>query len=318
MSDAAVSAPVAEVSDVSEVAEVSEVEGSGEESVEGGEETTELNQELAQKIKSLKLKIDGIEVEEEIPFEVTPEQAEWLKKELQLARAANKRMQEAAELRKKDSMTQQQIQDFLAALKENPIEILESMGIDTKDMSTKRLQEEIKKMEMSEEERKIAELQKELQELKSKEENARKKAEMEEQERLKSQYAAEYERDLMDAITKSNLPANPEIIQRMAQYMHTALKLGIDLNFSDIIPLVRESIQNDMNKLLGSLPVEEIMKVLGDENIQMIMGKKAPKPAKKAPVTPKDIVDTSTRKEKDDDFKPKFKSKPMSDFFSKL
>jgi len=192
------------------------------------------------------------------------------------------------------------------------------MGIDTKDMSTKRLQEEIKKMEMSEEERKIADLQKELQELKSKEENSRKKAEMEEQERLKSQYAAEYERDLMDAITKSNLPANPEIIQRMAQYMHTALKLGIDLNFSDIIPLVRESIQNDMNKLLGSLPVEEIMKVLGDENIQKIMGKKAPKPAKKVPVTPKDIVDTSTRKQIEDDSKPKFKSKPMSDFFSKL
>lgn len=310
-------AEVGEVSDVTETPEI--VEGTQEAAAEIKEEApAELQAELVKKIQELELKIDGETVKEKLPFEVTEEQAKWLQKELQLARAANKRMQEAAELRKKDIATQEEIQGFLQALKQNPIEILESMGIDTKDMSEKRLQAEIEKMQMTEEERKIAELQKELQELKSKEEAAKKQAELMEQEKLKSQYAAEYERDLINAIDSSGLPKNPEIIQRLAQYMHTALRLGIDLNFKDLIPLVQQSIQSDLTSLLGSLPIEQIMQILGDGNIQKIIGSKKPAVSKKAPVTPKSVQDTATKKDKEDPFKPKFKTGNLDDFFRNL
>lgn len=311
----AVDAVESDVNESPEIDSTEEIEGEELESSEGEQE---LQEELAQQIKRLKLKVDGEEIEEELPFEVSPEQAEWLQKELQLARVANKRMQESADLRKKDMATQRDIESFIQALKTNPIEILEQMGIDTKDMSEKRLQEEIKKMEMTDEERRIAELQKELQDLKSKEEAAKKQMELQEQERLRNQYAAEYERDLLDAIDHSGLPKNPEVIQRLAQYMHSALKLGIDLNFKDLIPLVQESLQNDMMSLLGSLPIEQIMKVLGDDNISKIVGKKAHKLGKKAPITPKSIQDTGTKKDKDDPFAKKYKKVNMEDFFSKI
>lgn len=298
--------------EASSEAESSETEGNE------GEGQEELQEALEEQIKLLKLKVDGEEFEEELPFEVSKEQAEWLQKELQLARASQKRMQEAAELRKKDTQTQEELQGFFQALKENPMAVLESMGVNTKEISEARLQEEIKKLEMTEEEREIAELKQKLKDHEEKEQTAKKQKELEEQERLKNQYAAEYEKDLMNAIDNSNLPKNPEIIQRLAQYMHTALQLGIDVGFQDLIPMVHDSIRSDMSKLLGSLPVDEIMGVLGDENIQKIMAKKGPKVTKKAPPSPKDIQDTSQTKEKPNPFAPKYKTKSMKDFFGKL
>ena len=315
MSEAAqaVEAPVVETP-VSEAPEGEVNETSPESGVQESQVQEELKAELKSQIKKLKLKVDGKDVERQIDL---ANEAELIKL-AQMAEMANKRAQEAAELRKRSSQTEVEVGQFIEALKSNPFKVLEQMGIDTKDLSEKRLQEEIKKLEMSEEEREIMELRQKLQEHEQREAAAKKQIELEKIERMKDQYAQDFERDLITAIDKSHLPKNPEVINRLAQYMATAIKLGIDISFQDIIPLVHDNLRTDMKALLGGLPIEEVLEVLGDEKIQKIMAKKMPKPAKKAPEGPKDVKDTSKPKVKEDEYGRKFKTKAMKDFFSKL
>jgi len=298
------------------VESISEASDASEEAAPSQGEA-ELQKALETKIKSLKLKIDGIETEEQIPFEVTPEQAEWLKKELQLARVSSKRMQEAAELRKKTIQSEEEVQNFINYLKANPMEVLEKMGLDTKEISEKRLQAEIEKMQMSDEERKIQELQEKVRAYEEEQKRIKEQSKLEREEALRNQYAAEYEKDLMATLEESGLGYNPEIIQRLNQYMHTALKLGINLSYKDLMPMVTESINADIAKLVSSFSVEQIEKLLGEDKIKGIVSKR--KVVKKeVPPTAKSITDTTEAKTKEDPFARKTKTVPMNDFFKNI
>lgn len=283
-----------------------------------GEVTQEQAQQIQQMIKQLTVKVDGKEFIEELPFEISPEHAEYLTKQIQLAKMANKRAQEKAEIEKAANLKDQQLQEFFLALKEMPEAILEDMGIDKKEMAVRILEEEAKKLEMTDEERKILELQEELQEIKRREEAALKKAQTEESERLKNQYAAQFEKDLMEALEQSKLPKNPEIISRMSQYMRHALQNNIDLSFKDIVPLVQSSVTGDLKSLVASLPVDEIEKLLGDEIVKNIAGRRKPS-KKEIPPRPDDIKDTGNiEKLKDELFRRKNRKLPMKDFFDKI
>jgi hypothetical protein len=278
---------------------------------------SELKEQLIQKISELELKIDGSTIKEKLPFEVTPEQAEWLKKELQLARVSSKRMQEAAELRKRTLQTEEEVQNFINMLKSNPMEILEHLGLDTKEISEKRLQAEIEKMQMSDEERKIQELQEKVRAYEEEQKRIKEQSKLEREEALRNQYAAEYEKDLMSTLEESGVGYNPEIIQRLNQYMHTALKLGINLSYKDLMPMVTESINADIAKLVSSFSVEQIEKLLGEDKIKGLVSKR--KVVKKeVPPTAKSITDTTVAKEKEDPFARKTKTIPMNDFFKNL
>lgn len=313
--DAAIAEVSPEVSSDTPADEQIEASETTETETPSGEQEV-LQKSLESKIKSLKLKIDGVEVEENLPFEVSPEQAEWLRKELQLARVANKRMQEAADLRKSKLKTDEDVNSFLNALETDPMAVLEKLGINTKEISEKRLQAEIEKMQMSEEDRKIAELQEKIRLYEEEQTQLKEQARLEKEEAMKTQYAAEYEKDLLGAMDVMGLGNNPELVQRMNHYMASAIKLGIDISFNDLIPLIQESLNNDLMRLVPSLSIEQIEKLLGEDKIKGIVGKR--KVVKKeAPPTASSIQDTATRKE-ENPFAPKYKTVNAKDFFKKI
>lgn len=266
----------------------------------------------AELIRTLSLKVDGEEITEELPFDVTPEQAEYLTKQLQLAKMSNKRAQEAADLRKTDIQRNQDIQDFMEYIKTNPSEALSKLGIDVKDFSEKELEKEVEKMQMTDEEREIAELRSELESRKRAEDEAKSTAEEREQEVLRDKYAAEFEKDLLGALDSSQMPNNPEIVQRMNQYMRVALQNGIDLSFQDIIPLVSESINTELERLVSSTPTDKLIKMLGEENVKKIAGSRR---KKVAPPTANSVSDTAAGKSSEKKDKKKVR---MDDFFRNL
>lgn len=294
-----------------------ESEGSQELSSEqlSEQETEEpSDSEVAEMIKTLKLKVDGEIITEELPFEVSPEHAEYLQKQLQLAKMAQKRAQETAELRKLDQSKAQQVEEFLAALKGNTKGVLEEMGLDVREFAEKVLEEEVQRMEMSEEERKILDLQEQLKKHQEKEEEAQRKAELAEQERVRDQYAAQYEKDLMSAINDNAMMNDPEIISRMTNLMRIALQNGIDLSFNDLAPIVEEEINASITKLARSKSPEQILKLLTEDQIKSLISSQKPK--KEAPPTASSIKDTGAKAKKDDG--PVKKTVSMNDFFKNL
>ena len=130
MSNAAPSAPQMDSSAQSPSLESSESENS---TLEGAsqEQSVENLQDLAQNgtaaeqkaakkmLKSLKLKVDGREIEEKLPFEIPDDEetVEWMKRNLQMSKMGQKRAQEYSTLEK-------EVKTFIEELRKNPRKIL--------------------------------------------------------------------------------------------------------------------------------------------------------------------------------------------------
>lgn len=282
--------------------------------------TDEVAKEASELLRKLSLKVDGEEIEEELPFDLSPEHQEWMVKQLQLAKMANKRAQEAAEIKKQSQSAEKDINEFFDLLKENPADMLEKLGVDVKGFAEKVVDGEFEKMQMTEEERKIQELTEQLEAIKKKEEAAKKLAEEKELQALTQKFQMEFEQDLMGALNESALPKNPEIIKRTTSLMRIALQNKIPLKFKDIIPVVQNDIKNELSALLGHFPLDVIEKLLSDEKIGELSkrrrkAKEAVKKTQEAPPTANDIKDTG---ESSKQSKPKGRTKSARDFFKNL
>lgn len=319
MADAENAAPVADVAQEVATEPVQEgQEGEVQASPEGQPQATDAQvQQVAQKIKQLKLKVDGQELIEDLPFEVTPEQAEYLKKELQMSKMASKRAQEAAELRKNSQKRESELNNFLDLLKENPQLILKEMGKNPLELAEKWLQEEVEKMQMDPKERRIKELEAEMKKI-ADEKTAAKKAHEEAQAKIvRDKYASDFESQLMNAMKSGSLPNNPELINRMTNYMAKAIEQGIDVSFEDIIPIVKNSHRELVKSSLKDFSAQELLELMSEAQVNDLVIKKMPKAEKKkAPPTAQSVQDSGERVEVDSG--PKFRRQSSTEFFRKL
>lgn len=314
---AAVAAPEV-VSEAEESAEVNVDEVNTESSEDSlSSEASEVEMESASKmIKQLNLKVDGEEFIEELPFEVTPEQAEYLKKELQLSRMGQKRAQKSAEIEKREAKLKADLEEFLGELKNNPASILEQMGVDVKQMAENLMNEEIELLELTPEERRVRELEAQLEEIKAKEEAAKKSKEEAEFQALQDRYAADFEVQLTEAIDKGNLPKSPYIINQMVTMMSEAINSGIDVSFEDLIPIVQDSHQNEIRDRISGMSAEDLIGLISEKTLNDIIIKKAPSKKKVAPPTANTIVETG--KTKEEKASAKFRTKSADDFFRNM
>ena len=274
------------------------------------EEVEAAQEAINEAIKKYQCKVDGKEFERELDLSKDEE----IVKLIQLAEMSGKRAQESAELRKSDIQRNEEVQSFLDSLTGNTAQTLAKLGIDVKAFAEKVMDEQIEDLELSDEQREIKRLQTELEAKIQGEKEAKELAEKDKYEALQNKYAAEWEKDLIESIDDSGLPNNTEVVSRMTRLMGVALENGIDLSFKDVVPLVREEMNSDIQKMLGKMPSEVIEKLLGEDRIKEMSSKIKVK--KDAPPTADQILDTATKKKTEPKIKPRTKS--AKDFFSKL
>lgn len=197
-----------------------------------------------------KVKVDGKEVELTI---------EELKQGYSHGAAANKRMQEAAKI-KKDT------EEFIHRLKTDPMGLLEDprLGIDARAKAEEYL---LKKMEfdsMSPAEKELTQAKLKLAEVeaeKKAQEKAKQDAELSE---MTKKYTEDYTKDILDTLKASSLPKTEHSVRRIAYYMHQGLLRGYELKAADVVQLVKDDYENDVKALLGEADGETLMKFLGD------------------------------------------------------
>lgn len=210
--------------------------------------------EVQKNIKKLKLKIDGKDVEEEIDLNNDQE----LAKHLQLSKAAQKRMQEAAEERKKMEYLFEQLQ-------KNPEKVMKELGLDPEEFAVDLLNKKIADNQKSPEQRQIEQLQREVEEAKKQreEENtARRNAEIQ---RYQKEFETKLEDGIIGALKEANLPNKPYTVKRFAENMLIALDQGINLEVRDLIPLVKQDLENDIKELFAASPDEFISEMIGKD-----------------------------------------------------
>lgn len=236
----------------------------------------------AKRIRELKLKVHGQEYTEELPFEIEedPEVVEYLTKQLQLSKAAQRAMQEKSTFEK-------QVGQFFQDMKSNTKAKLIELGIDPKEFAAQVIEEEIKKAQMSPEQLKQMELEQELARLR---EEAKAKEEEFNQRELERVRAVEFEKidtQMTQALDRSDLPRKPYVVRKMAEYMLIGANNGIDLTPEDVLPLVRQDLLGDLQEVIGSLPEDKAEEFIGKEVLNRFRKKNLAKA--KQPTTPASV-----------------------------
>jgi len=256
--------------------------------------------------KKLKLKVDGEDIEEEIDLN----NEEELKKHLQLSKAAQKRMQETATLKK-------QLAEFVETMKKDPGTVLAQLGISVDEFAEKHIEKMIESAKKSPEQLEKEKMEQELKALKEQVEKEKRDKENAELERLRDQEAANIEKDINDYLTsaKSVLPkSNPWVLRTTAQYMLLAMKNGYNnVTVKDVIPVVERQFQSDLQELFGVMPEDTMEMVIGKNNLERL--RKMRLKQRKVQTTTTNQIAKSTGNERPRDEKPQGKQKTYKSLF---
>lgn len=227
--------------------------------------------EVQKLVKKFKLKVDGEELEEE--FDLSNE--EELRNQFQLARAAQKRMAEAAEVKKQIAQLQGGMDQFIQLLKEDPKAILThpGIGVDLKKFAQEIINAEIEEQQKSPEQKEKEKLEKELREIKEKYENEKKTKEKEEFERLQAEQEEKITNDFQTALSEVKLPASKRALKYMAEYSALALQNGIDVPASAVAKLVSEQMRSDYKEMLKNSS-DDVLEQFIDKEIEARLQKR--------------------------------------------
>lgn len=231
---------------------------------EGAEQTPEqiaaAGVPKARNVKKFKLKVDGEEFDEE--FDLDDE--EGLKRHFQMSKVSQKRMSEAAKVRK-------QAEDFMGSIRKDFTQILkkpEAFGLTAKEAREQVEQwfaSQIEDELMSPEQKKVRDADRIIRE----HEENRKRTETEEQDRmfneLKSNAAQNYDKTISEALSSSGLPKTPKTVKRMAELMHKNLSMGLELEPKHLVQMVREDYLSEIKELFGQTDGDAMISMLGDD-----------------------------------------------------
>ena len=259
---------------------------------------------IEQRIKKLKLKVDGKEFEQEVNFD----DDESLIRELQMAKVGQKRSQEKAELEK-------ELGKFLGQLNKNPLETLaKEMGMNVDQVIEKYINEQIENSKKSPDQLEREKLQAELNQLRQEQENEKQTFKQKELERLQNQEFERYDMLMEQALTKSDIPKSPYVVKKIADYMLVALQNGYDVTPDDVIPLVREEMHSDLGEMFQSMPEDVIEKLLGDRVLNKLRKRRVAKAQDATKALGKSGLTETGKTSKTESDKPKTKTS-FKDFF---
>lgn len=235
-------------------------------------------------LKSLKIKFNGKEYDEALPFEIPDDEAstKWMREQLQRSKLSASKAQEYSSLEK-------EVSAFIQELKANPKKALANpaIGVDIKKLAQEIIEEEIENAAKSPEQLEKERLEQELKTLKEEREKEKESGRQKEFERLQEQEYERYDQAMSKALEGSTLPKSPYIIKKMADYMLMGLQDGMDLQPADVIGLVEQDMQNDLKEMFAVMPDDVIEAVVGKDVIGRIRKKSiANAKAKQQPPVP--------------------------------
>lgn len=213
------------------------------------------NQPVAPVKKKFKYKADNQDVEEELSDEE-------ITSRLSLAKAAHKRMSEAATIKK-------QTEQFIKLLQENPMAVLNNEKImgqkKFREIAEQFIYEQIQQESMTPEQREAIEKDKRLSDYERREKEQREQHEQNQLKQLESHYVQQFEKVMIEAFQSTNLPKNPFTVKRMAELMQKNLQYKLDLPPQELAKLVKEDMQNEQKHLISSASAEQLIEMFGEE-----------------------------------------------------
>lgn len=264
-------------------------------------------------LSKLKIKVDGREYEESLPFEIEdkPETVEWMRKNLQMSKMGQDRS-------KKLTTLEGEVRSFVEELKKNPRKVLmdPTIGVDIKKMAAEIIEEEIANSQKSPEQLKAEKLENELKELKSQREKEKEEAKTRDFERIQQESFERYDLLIGQALEKSDLPKSPYVVKKMADYMMLGLQNGMDINPADVLPVIRDEIQDELKQMFSVMPEDVIEAIIGKDVFTRVRKKNIAKvkSPNKAPVSSNNLTLDTGASSQAKEAKP-VQKQSLKDFF---
>lgn len=254
-------------------------------------------------LKKLQYKANGRTYNDEFD----PNDDDYMSKQFSKAKAFDTTAAEKAQLEK-------EVRNFVEELRKNPRKVLSdpNIGLDLKQLAASIIEEEIENSKKSPEQVAKEKLEAELKEMKEKYEKEKEETRHKDFERLQQQEYERYDMLMTSALEKTDLPKSPYIVKKMADYMLLGLQEGVDVTPEDVIPLVREEIQNDLKEMFQIMPDELVEKLIGKDKLSSIRKKNLAK-AKATPPSLNNIAPDTGKTVKSEE-KP-VKKMTYRDFF---
>ena len=214
------------------------------------------------KARKYQIKVDGKTSE----IDLDSMDDETLVKRIQLAEAAQRRMQEAAEQRK-------QVESLFEMMKKDPIAALKDPALDI-DIR-KRIEEDIlreyEEAQLPEQERKYREQERQLAEREAKIKEFETRQQQASQKQLEERVFQETQTSFMEALELADVPKNRETIYMMADIARINLENGIELSPAQLAAEVKERVTGMHTHITRSLDGEKLMSYLGDDIITKVL-----------------------------------------------
>jgi hypothetical protein len=259
---------------------IENVEASGEES---GEQAP-LTAAEKKKLKQLEIKYNGKAEKVDLPFEIDEEHADFMRKQMQMAKMAQVKAQEAAGW-------EREVASFLHQLQENPRKALSDprYGVDLKKVAAEILQEEFERSQKSPEqlaqEEAAEERRKFLEEKKQWEDEKKSK----ERQAVIDQAAQHYDNAMSKALETYSIPKTPLALHKMAHYMSLEIQRGFEPDMDIIAQKVEDDMSSDYREMLKAMSHDKRLKLLGEEIFEEDRKARVAK-IKKAPPTAKNVT----------------------------
>lgn len=151
-------------------------------------------------------------------------------------KAANERMREAAEVRKRSEGREKALLDALNNWKTNPenaFKALEKLGIDVDDYAHKRVLDKMQYELMSEDERKSYDNERELNKYRAEEKRRREAEQKRQLAELEDQAVGEIENNIVDYLKKSGTQFTPELVGKAVDHIISALEEGQEIGVEE-------------------------------------------------------------------------------------
>jgi len=179
--------------------------------------------------------------------------------------------QKTSDIATRNARQQEKLVNEIAQLiQQNPWELLQRAGYNPRQLAEEYLTQAIEEEMLPENERELKRVRQEKEEL---ERQYREELSRREQEQITlqvEQAQKEITSQIIDALEGSNLPKNPDVVKRIANYMYLAEQKGISVNPKQVVPLVEEDLRNLNAQILRSLDPSNRINYIGEDLLKQI------------------------------------------------
>lgn len=276
------------------------IEGVAKAVVEGLAAPDSVPSAVKDAIRKFKVKVDGEELE--------IDEAQLIS-DYQTKRAADKRFQEAARLRKS-------AEEVIQLLKTDPRAALRHPAInaDERALAETILAEQLEDEMMDPKDKQIKLLQRQLQQQAEADAKAKKEAEAAQLSAAEAQYVEQYQKDISHALTTAGLPITNATVRSMTSYLQNALEAGYDMQPAQVVDLVKQDYQKQLKELFSASDGQTIAALLGEDGLKKVRAMDIARLKSPEQVTPTPPLESQGQ--------PKVKAaerkQKVSDFFADL